>query len=77
MKEVSYTANIEKDSTQSTFEKVSKVIGGTLLGGVAGLMAAKGFDHFVMNVEPGAVFEGAVAGAGALLAGFITAETTE
>ena len=55
----------------------AKVLGVTALSGLTGYAAAKGFETFVMPVEPNEVYEVAISAGAALLSGFIAAETID
>lgn len=70
----SYLTSAERSVSPNLAIKAAKVIGGSVLGAGAGLLAAKGFDAYVLDVEPGLVFEGAVTAASAALCGFFAAE---
>ncbi len=55
----------------------AKVLGVTALSGLAGYATAKGFDAFVMPVEPSKVYEVVSTAGAALIGGFVAAEAIE
>lgn len=64
-------------SVMEAVKRPAKIVGATVLSGIAGYAAAKGVESFLIPVDPSEVFEATVVLGSAALGGFITTEAVE
>lgn len=69
-----------KESVRRNFEALArpaKILGITVLSALTGYATAKGFQTYIMPVEPSEAYEAAVTVVSALLGGFVAAEAID